>query len=230
MNYRAEVSPHPVEAIIFDMDGLLLDSEQIYARVWRDAVAAHGAELTHEHFLSLLGRGRKGALKRIGELFGVAIDLTALNATLEQLETRYFNEHAIPTKPGVDEIFAWITARQFKRALATSTVRERALPRLTRAGIVGHFDALVTGDEVTNGKPAPDIFLLAADRLAVAPAECVVLEDSEQGIRAAVAAGMTAIMIPDLSHPSDEVRALATAVLDSLASVPAAIESRWKLD
>jgi beta-phosphoglucomutase-like phosphatase (HAD superfamily) len=100
--------------------------------------------------------------------------------------------------------------------VATSTGREEACDRLRVADLFHCFDAIVGGDEVVRGKPAPDLFLLAAQRLKITPAECIVLEDSEAGIRAARAAGMTPILVPDLKPPSDEVQALAYRMYPSL--------------
>jgi beta-phosphoglucomutase-like phosphatase (HAD superfamily) len=100
--------------------------------------------------------------------------------------------------------------------VVTSTRRERALQKLGRCGLLSHFDTVVTGSDVTNPKPAPDIYLLAAERLCVSPARCVVLEDSVPGVRAALAAGMTPIQVPDLVVPDETARALGHRIVDSL--------------
>jgi HAD superfamily hydrolase (TIGR01509 family) len=127
----------------------------------------------------------------------------------------------ISLKPGLDDILDLLEEHGIATAVATSTRRERARAKLDHVGLLHRFAALVGGDEVTRGKPAPDIFIAAAKRLGVAPRDCIVLEDSEPGIIAAVAAGMTPVMVPDLHPPSAEVLALDPLVLSSLSAVAA---------
>ncbi len=111
-------------------------------------------------------------------------------------------------------------AKGLKKIVGTSSGKEFALVKLSSAGIAGRFDSMVTAGDVQKGKPAPDVFLKAAERAGVSPENCLVLEDSANGILAAKAAGIFSIMIPDLLAPSPEIRAAAGAVLGSLAEVP----------
>ena len=127
----------------------------------------------------------------------------------------------IALKPGLLDLLDWLEARRIPKAVATSTRRDRAQAKLARTALLSRFVALVGGDEVARGKPAPDIFLAAAARLGEAAQHCVVLEDSEPGVRAALAAGMTPIMVPDLHAPSADLVALEPLILESLAEVPA---------
>ena len=127
----------------------------------------------------------------------------------------------ISLKPGLDDILDLLDERGVAAAVATSTRRERARAKLDRVGLLHRFAALVGGDDVARGKPAPDIFLAAAERLGVAAGDCIVLEDSEPGIIAAAAAGMTPVMVPDLHPPSAELLLLEPLVLASLSAVAA---------
>jgi len=125
----------------------------------------------------------------------------------------------VAQKAGLRELLDWLEQSDVVRAVATSTRRDRAEAQLTQQGLLQRFATLVGGNEVERGKPEPDIFLLAATRLSVAPEDCVVLEDSEPGMRAALAAGMMPIMVPDLHAPSPDLLASAPLVLPSLHEV-----------
>jgi len=206
-----------LSAIIFDMDGLLLDTEPVFQRVWTASLAAFGKVLTPEMFLQLLGRGRKGALIKVDEIFGVTFPRDQLLAEIEKQELYHFESSPLQLKPGVREILHFVAEREIPRMVATSTRRKVAEKRLQAAHILSSFYGIVAGDEVTNSKPAPDIFLAAANKLGVAAQGCVVLEDSESGIRGAHAAGMIPVMIPDLLTPTPEIRTLARAVLPNLS-------------
>ena len=135
--------------------------------------------------------------------------------------TRSSTREGIALKPGLLDLLDWLEARRIPKAVATSTRRDRAQAKLARTALLPRFVALVGGDEVARGKPEPDIFLAAAARLGEAAQHCLVLEDSEPGVRAALAAGMTPIMVPDLHAPSDDLVALEPLILESLAEVPA---------
>ena len=210
-----------IRAVIFDMDGLLLDSEPIYERVWTDSTAAFGLNLTHDKFVQLLGRGRKGALEKLKDFFGDTIPLDALNAEVSLREARYFQETTLAPKKGALGLLDYLETKEIAKAVATSNRGVIAEERLTRAGLRERFPVVITVDMVSKGKPAPDLFLKAAEALECEPSTCVVLEDSEQGIRAADAAGMRGVLVPDLLPPTAELRALAHAVHEDLDRVRA---------
>jgi len=133
----------------------------------------------------------------------------------ETFEAR-IDSSGIPKKPGVDALLDLIELRQLPVALATSTSRERTIVQLASVGLDTRFATMATGDEVVNGKPSPDIYLLAADRLGVDPASCFALEDSNPGVEAASTAGMRVIMVPDLIEPTPELAARAECVCRNL--------------
>ncbi len=125
----------------------------------------------------------------------------------------------IVRKPGLAELLEWLESRSIPKAVATSTRRSRAEAKLRETSLLHRFDAIVAGDEVARGKPEPDIFLRAADLLATAPTRCMVLEDSEPGVLAALAGGMVPVMVPDLLPPSPALLAYEVTVMRSLHDV-----------
>jgi HAD superfamily hydrolase (TIGR01509 family) len=129
---------------------------------------------------------------------------------------------SVPVKPGVPELLGELKERRIPMAVATSSRSPHALGHLGTAGLLGMFEAIITRDEVKNPKPHPEPYLLAARRLSTAPSDCLAIEDSHSGVRAAAGAGMQTVMVPDLVQPTDDVRALCTAVMSSLHEVRAA--------
>ena len=208
------------------MDGLLLDTEPLAARAWSEAAALAGAPFDSALGLRMVGSNLTdcGAMLRAHYPAPYPADavLGAWHAAYDALCAR----EGVPVKRGAVEILEWLDTAQVKRAVATSTRRARASAKLAEARLLHRFDALVGGDEVARGKPAPDIYAEAARRLGVAAHECVALEDSEPGVRAALAAGMTVFMVPDLVAPSPELARLGPLVVDSLAEVQAHI-ANW---
>jgi HAD superfamily hydrolase (TIGR01509 family) len=207
------------KAVIFDLDGLMLDTEPLYRIAWKRASAECGFELTDEIYKSLVGRGRKDAERTLAETFGSEFPPEKFRALAARYEEQEFAGPPMPKKPGLDELLAFLELKHVPLAVATSTERRLTRPRLARAGLLSRFDAIATGDEVSRGKPFPDLFLLAAKRLGAEPSSCLVLEDSEAGVFAARAAGMQVFQVPDLVEPSAEVRRAATSVFRSLFDV-----------
>ena len=211
-------------AIIFDMDGLMLDTERLARRAWRQAGAEWGYAIPDEVYLLAVGRTKPDTEKLFRDALGPDFPFQEMYEH-KQAYMQAATEDGIPIKPGLFDLLARIDALGLAKTVATSTARPMAIQKLTLSGLIERFDFIVCGDEVANGKPAPDIYLAAALGLKASPTECLVLEDSEAGIRAAYAAGMTPVMIPDLKQPSPETRALAYRVLPSLAEVVGLLNS-----
>jgi HAD superfamily hydrolase (TIGR01509 family) len=206
-------------AVIFDMDGLMLDTESIGQRAWEAVAAAHDSGFDLSLCRAMIGRNRTDCVALLASHYGNEQRAESLMAAWAESYDAISTAEPIARKSGLDELLDLLDAHGIPKAVATSTRRERAQAKLARTDLLHRFDALVGGDEVALGKPAPDIFIAAADRLGAARSGCVVLEDSEPGVIAAFAAGMTPIMVPDLHPPSDALLARNLLVLRSLHDV-----------
>lgn len=205
---------------IFDMDGLLLDSERPIRDAWESVLAGMGRVYDHQLYLSAVGRSLADTRVLFSQGHGPGFDFDAALAQVRRLLADTVEGAGFAVKPGVRELLAELAGRGVGRAVASSTAIGRVGQRLEKAGLLGHFTALAGGDEVLRGKPEPDIFLLAADRLGVAPSACLVFEDSSYGAQAALAAGMGVVMVPDLKPPTEEAGRRALRILASLEEAP----------
>jgi HAD superfamily hydrolase (TIGR01509 family) len=199
------------QAAIFDMDGLLLDSERIYGAAWADTAREMSIPLTQEMIHATIGMNAKVSEQYMKGCLGEDFDFHTFHEAARHLTYRRLEEEGIPLKPYAAEILQWLTSGGWRLALATSTREHVARHLLKSRGLIGYFDTLCFGSQVERGKPYPDIFLLAARRLGVKPEECVVLEDSPNGIAAAHAAGMTSLWIPDQITPQERPDTAQTA-------------------
>jgi len=186
----------PVRALIFDMDGLLVNSEPLAARAMADFLAAFGHQPRPEVATRLLGRRLPEAIAIVREAYGLAASVDELTRVYGAMRLAALRGSVQPM-PGARDIIALGRQLGLRLALATSGTREHVDVSLGETGLAAQFDAEVTGDEVQRGKPAPDLFLLAAQRLGVPPSNCVVLEDAPLGVEAAKAAGMRVIAVPN---------------------------------
>ncbi len=166
----------------------------------------------------MIGTTRKWTRDHFLKCFGEEYPYDRIRKTVDDAFVRCRREGKIPLKPGARQILDRLDGNGLRLALASSTYREIVEPEMEAVGLLGCFEQIVCGDEILNGKPAPDIFLEAAARLRVDPADCLVLEDSINGVRSACSAGMPVIMIPDVKQPDDEIRMMAAAICPDLAS------------
>jgi HAD superfamily hydrolase (TIGR01509 family) len=208
-----------IKAFIFDMDGLMLDTERIAERAWTMAMAERGYLYTSEINLKVIGRTLVDTKLIFGEVFGAGLPFDEIYQRKLRYSNHIISQEGIPIKPGLVDLLAELKIRGYQVAVGSSTERETLIKKLSLVGLIDQFGVIVCGDEVESGKPAPDIFLEAARRLGVSPQACVVLEDSENGIKAAHAAGMVPIMVPDLKPPTEEMEGMAYRILNSLAEV-----------
>ena len=209
-----------IKGAIFDQDGLLFDTESVYAKAWVEVSERHGYGFTDAmtRRISGFGRGEIGSevarLSKIDDVEGY-IDEVMVRARELLL--------AAPPKlkPGAREILEFFAGRGVKMALASSSPRDCIEWNLGSTGLKRYFGAIVAGEDVTHGKPNPDIFLLAAAKLGEKPQDCVVFEDAFTGIQAAVRAGCRAVMIPDRREPDDSIRQIAqvfSSLQDAISS------------
>lgn len=192
----------PVQALIFDMDGLLVDSEGLASDAMDRLLDEYQLDRKPEIHDKLLGRRLVEALAIVRDGYGMEVDVEILIARYSDLRIEALRG-SVKAMPGAQEIIARARLAGLPIALATSGMRIHADISLGETGLADLFDSETTGDEVTRGKPAPDLFLLAAERLGIEPAHAVVLEDSPLGVEAAKAAGMRAIAV--LGHPERTV-------------------------
>ena len=215
-NRRLAIAP---AAMIFDMDGLMLDTEPLAARAWTDAAGTIGVPFDEAIKPLLVGRNFADCERLIGEHHGHDYPVCDLMRSWHAAYDAIVAREGISKKDGLAELLDWLDRQRIPKAVATSTRRSRAEAKLHHTGLRDRFDILVGGDDVARGKPSPDIFLEASARLGVPAVQCVVLEDSEPGMRAALAAGMFAIMVPDLQPPSAALLDCDVLVLPSLFDV-----------
>jgi HAD superfamily hydrolase (TIGR01509 family) len=213
-----DVAPD-IAAVLFDMDGLLLDTEAGSRDLWVRVAAEFGYVLSHEAYAPVIGTNAAGTIAILRRALGSDAPVERMLRVKQERAAAQVIDGDIRAKPGVDALLDTLTARGVTYAVATSTAHAVARSKLSAAGYGSRFATLIGGDQVARGKPAPDLFLAAAQALGIDPARCLALEDSLNGLRAAHAAGMRVIMVPDLIPPDDEARRLAWRVLPTLDAV-----------
>ena len=208
-----------MKAFIFDMDGLMFDTERVFVKAWDYAGEKLGLGKTGYMVMKTMGSNTEGCNRIWREEFGEALDLTALwNYTREFLDD-YHAKYAVSAKKGLYDLLTYLKCKGYKLAVASSTKREKVEKHLCNTNVRHYFDAVIAGDMVEKSKPEPDIYLKAAAALGVKPEECYALEDSRNGLLSAHAAGCKAIMVPDLWQPDDVVRQFILGPFDSLLQV-----------
>ena len=207
-----------VDAVIFDMDGVIIDTEGPVQACCQRAATDMGFELDDEFYVSeLVGRGWSDCDEALVARFGPAFSCSDFHARFEHLWSDRLHSRGIDVKPGFFELLAFLRSMGIPVAIATSTHRPDAEVSLHAAGINETFDAFVTGDEVRQGKPHPEIYLAAAAALSVHPSGCVAIEDSSAGVLSATRAGITTLLIPDGERrPTPEAASAAFRILRSL--------------
>jgi len=206
-------------SVIFDMDGLMFDTEHIAQAGWVQAARECGYKFSDETFRYVVGRTLADVERISRDTFGEGFPFWDVYRRKQEYVQDHLEQHGLALKPGLLELLDALEAIPLPKAVASSSTCEIILRNLRLAGLQGRFEGLVGGDEILHGKPAPDIFLLASKKLGIPAQQCLVLEDSNAGIKAAHTAGMIAVMIPDLIPPSEETMQLAYRILSSLKQV-----------
>ncbi|MDR3766210.1 MAG: HAD family phosphatase [Butyricicoccus sp.] len=211
-----------IRAVIFDMDGLMFDTERISYELTHDICARHGLDYTLDMKRRMCGANFDACTRIFREELGIDDSVLTFGQCWSEVRERMaqdFAAHGIPCKPGLRELLDFLSAHGIRMAVASGSSTAVVQKYLDLAGLPACFSALVGGSDIQNPKPAPDCFLLAAERLGVEPADCLVLEDSNRGLQAALRAGMHAIWVPDLDRPDPETEQRLDAVCPSLADV-----------
>jgi HAD superfamily hydrolase (TIGR01509 family) len=215
-----------IEAVVFDMDGLMLDTEPIYKVAWQAGCRELGYELTDATYSTLVGRPTPACEQVLLHTLGADFPLDRFRTRWPSIWQDTVARDGIQQKPGLQPLLAFLRSRSIRMAVATSSEAHLTEFSLGQAGLTGAFHAVVTGDQIEQGKPAPDIYLAAAAQLGVAAECCVALEDSEAGTVAASSAGMVTLLIPDWVPPTAIARQAANQVFPSLFEAHAFIETQ----
>ena len=212
------VFPRPIRAVVFDMDGLLVETEVLIRDLMMDLAPAYGASLPHEVFQSMVGLPNEASDAVARAHFGPQFPLEAFfGAVTERVHAAC--EAGVALKTGVVELLDHLEAGAIPRAIATSSSHAAVRRTLGPSGVLPRFDAIVAAGDYPRGKPNPDPFLVAAKRLGVSPELCLALEDSHNGVRAAHAAGMMTVMVPDLLDPTEEMHEKCVTIAETLHHV-----------
>ncbi len=214
-----------MKAVIFDWDGVVIDSSAQHERAWEILAKEISKPLPDGHFL--LGFGKKNQVI-IPEILGWATDpttITSLSNRKEEIYRELVQASGIHVLPGARELLAALLEAGIPRSIGSSTPRANLDAIFAATGLDAFFDAIACGDDVTHGKPAPDIFLLAAQKLHMPPADCLVIEDAHVGLEAARRAGMATLAVAttnplaDLQYADAAVESLASVTLDFLFNI-----------
>jgi len=217
------ILPRPVKAVVFDMDGLLVDTEQIVFDAMSATARGVGLELPFEVFKRMVGLPAMHSDEILREHFGAGFEITSWRAGV----SHHFDaiaEAGIALKAGVVELLDGLDAHGLPRAIATSSTRHAVEHSLGQHGLIDRFDAIISRELQTRHKPHPEPFLKAAEAIRMAPQDCLALEDSHNGVRAAAAAGMMTVMVPDLLDPTEEMQGLAVHIAQDLHEVWAMLQ------
>ena len=207
---------------IFDMDGTLFDTEKFYVKAWTELADFFGVERVQTLGIEMSGMNREQALLVLAKYYPQVDGQKYFDKVIETVSACM--ETDIELLPGAREILDYCRAQKVLMSVASGSPRSAIEKNLRRTGIREYFTAVVGGDEILNGKPAPDIFLLAAEQLNLSPAECYVFEDSFNGIISAHRAGCVPVMIPNQLEPSDDIRKLCAGVYKNFFEAQNAIE------
>lgn len=210
------------KGVIFDMDGLLFDTEKLFQQTWNEIAEERGIRLLEGFVQEISGTNGERMCRIIEKYYQVADGSLVMKDCMERMRQKLLQD--VPKMTGVDEILQYFQEKGLVMAVASSSEKQQIEWNLYKSGIQSYFQAVVSGKEVEHGKPSPDIFLLAAEKIGCKAEECFVFEDSENGIRAGKSAGCTTIMIPDLMKPSEEIRKLCDGIYPTLADAKMGIE------
>lgn len=208
-----------IKAVIFDMDGTLIDTEKYYQKFWPVAMAEFGYTMTREQALSMRSLGKPFAAAKIKEMFGEEADYVKIRQRRRELLEEFLEHEPIECKPGAKELLTALKEKGIITAVATATDPERTRTYLGQVGLLDYFDALISATQVETGKPAPDVYLYACEKLGLAPQECIAVEDSPNGVLSAYRAGCGVIMVPDQTEPEKELMPYLLARVDTLREV-----------
>lgn len=208
-----------LKLVIFDMDGLLFDTEWPSYLALKEVMEKEGYEFLLEHYKQLIGLTHDHSTRVMQNLYGSDFQYKPLNEAYRKRFNEILDTDGLMIKPGAEQLLDWLDRKGLKKCIASSSSRETIGRYLKKAGLESRFDLYVSGQEVQFGKPHPDIFLEACKRADEAPESAIVLEDSLNGLKAAHAANIPCIVVPDLIEPSEEFKEKAFSIVSDLEEV-----------
>ena len=206
-----------IKAIIFDMDGLMIDSERVTFECYQERLKDMNLTMDEEFYKTLLGKPIKGIYQRFYDVYGNDFPIQNVIQDVHQLMAERFETEGVPVKKGLVELLHYLKDNNYKTIVATSSNRDRVDKILAQAKITEFFDDSICGDEVTKGKPNPEVFLKSCQKLGVNVDEAIVLEDSEANIKV--------ICIPDMKYPEKQYEEKTFKILKDLTEVTAYLKS-----
>jgi len=207
-----------IKAVLFDMDGLIFDTEGLYKKSWQHAAREQGLELSDAFYQNFIGVQDAQCESLLEMQFAEKLNMDRFRQVRDMMLSAE-REKGIAYKIGFDTLFVELKERGFKCALVTSSSLPLVQHHFAGFDYLSLFDAIITSENVKNGKPSPDCYRMACEQLNILPADCLALEDSNNGMRSALGAGCYAVMIPDLLQPDSDVAQRATAVVSNLTEV-----------
>ena len=208
-----------IKAIIFDMDGLMIDSERVTFECYQEILKGMNLTMDEEFYKTLLGKPLKGIYQRFYDVYGNDFPIEDVIKDVHALMAKCFETEGVPIKTGLKSLLEYLKENNYKTIVATSSNRDRVDTILSQAQITDYFDDSICGDEVTKGKPNPEVFLKSCQKLGVNVDEAIVLEDSEAGIQASYDAGIKVICIPDMKYPEKQYEEKTFKILKDLNGV-----------
>lgn len=212
-------TPGAIRGVLFDMDGVILDTEKLYTRFWREACMFYGFPMTWEQALCMRSLNHTAAAKILVDFFGENASYPLIHAKRIELMSAFVAEHGVEAKPGIYELLDWLDAHGIPAVVTTASPMERVEGHLGSLGLLNRFQRICTVSEVRCGKPEPDIYEFGAKCLGLQPGQCLALEDSYTGMLSAHRAGCKNTIVPDLDQPGENILSIAYAVADSLTDV-----------
>lgn len=221
------VRPMKEKSVVFDMDGILFDTENLCQASWIAIAEKRGMPGMEVVFPKCIGLNTNDSKQVLIDAYGDNFGYETFKQEASEWFWNKIDEEGLPIKPGAPELLGWLKENGFRIALASSTRRTSVLDCVERAGFTDYFEEIVTGDMVEHSKPQPDIFLKACEKIGATPENTFAIEDSYNGIRAAYAAKMIPLMVPDMLPPTEEMKKLSREIFDDLFGVLAYIQAQF---
>lgn len=207
------------KAIIFDLDGTIVDTERVFRPLYIKAFKHYGYKLTHKQNMMLRSLGHPYMDKTLYEWYGKYVDYKQIEKYTYSLYDEFAKTHKLKVKKGIKKVLAWLKANKYIIAIATSSKKEVAIARLKEVKLDKCFNYILSACDVKRGKPAPDTYKYICKQLGFNPKDCLAIEDSPNGVMSAYSSGLNTIMIPDLTKPDKSLLKLNIKVLDDASQI-----------